>query len=185
MKNGTYAFGGSYRIPPAFTWAGGSGNFTDTHLLAPSAVGLEKQFYSTNVFIGYKVLSFSYWVERGHVFTKQTCHLVFLCHTDFVAPPSSHASIAITQLDAFNPEDLLNNNTTMTEDNKCEDGELRAISPPTHFATAWIYRVHLQAKVEVTSYPSMVAVVKEIKLLNMPIRLEDGRCDSFFGVSFD
>ncbi|KAJ9076498.1 hypothetical protein DSO57_1025660 [Entomophthora muscae] len=184
LKQGGNPVGGEYAIGAGCRWTGAPSNFTSVHRLGGRHHFDRTDFVVRNHSMYYAVLKNSFWVEREEVdvairFSRKTNFSTHLRH----AIPS-RPSLGISEVNSFDPSPLFWSEEVAYAGERCKDGDLEMEHNVLLKHTFWIYRIYLKTTIEFVSYPSSDKRHVQRRVVHVPIRLENGRCDIFYDTLF-
>lgn len=182
LRLGKNLIDGTYTLPAHHDWTGAPANFTAVHTLSPTMPAPMSVLIYGTIPKHYRVIKTSLWVVAEKAYVDWQC-AESECTYTLRSANASWASIAIGDINTFSPREMHHSGSHITMDNECVDGDLVISGPWTEHPQAWIYRVHLDALIQVSAHPNPKPAEYVIDRISLPLRLENGRCDVYYAMA--
>ncbi|KAJ9063249.1 hypothetical protein DSO57_1002153 [Entomophthora muscae] len=181
LRLGSNPLAGFHTIPKNCTWAGAPANFTAAHMFdakrtRPTVSRAFGEFYNLR--------KLALWVSRKKVDLDYRCLPKSGCNIVVATPISLRNSIAIDAINSFDPRVLYYSDAEAYHKGACQNWELKFKDYWSPRLKGWLYQIHLEARISTYIHSDDDIQVTGDKLVRIPIRLEDGQCDVYFGTDF-
>ncbi|KAJ9063246.1 hypothetical protein DSO57_1002150 [Entomophthora muscae] len=185
MKAKTNPLPGVYYIPKGYKWAGENANFTAIHLINPKLLKSRATHTRDGHAEYYNLVQVSLYVlyERANISLDYKNRYSDTIRLKY--PKKTLASIGIDELNAQGPLDLLNEPRKTNFKTECGVGALFKRDYWSSNVRGVVHTVHLEANFKSYIYNDEDEIsITGQKVVRLPIRLENGQCDVYFGSDF-
>lgn len=175
-------FGFDYRLHPGFHWTGSSGSFGKAHAIGGGTPTTTCFKHRGDDFCISEGTRYLFLAESKPRVVKKCGWL--LCDYTLEPAPVNGTAVTISQIVSFNISSFLETTRYAAANRACWDAKMTVSNLRDSDVVGLVGRLFFVVSFSLDFYPKghLVSTKSKFYDLRFPISLEDGRCNSVFGV---